>query len=351
MVFKLDILDEDTLHEHIFSRYVELERHADALKQDLGIQSRTETTIEIDIEPPITLPDIDSLALIDKSEKSKNRKLRKVKKRNKNRNDEERYNVIIEQSISDLNSTVSNNNSTTGYVLWSSTPFFLRWLLYNKNTLPFRQQNTDDIINIPPMYSQGKTSRVGIIELGTGISSLMSVVLSNHVDQYICTDQKGILNKLKYNMRENLNQVTRRVCQSETLGITLQETNGNGEEDEKVRRPNVTIEIEELDWETFKIGENTDYLANLQDNCNIIYILAMDVIYNEYLIRPFLETLTKIRTYFSSDIRVKCLIGIHLRSQDIVTQFLESAITDFHLPITYINDPTLEQSRYSLYLI
>ena len=352
MVFKLDLLDEDSLHEHIFSRYVELERHADELKQDLGIQSRTETTIEIDIEPPIILPEIDSLTLTDKSEKSKGKKSRKTKKRNKNRNDEERYNIIIEQSISDLNSTVSNNNSTTGFVLWSSTPFFLRWLLYNNNALPFREQTNDNSINIPPIYSQDKTYRVGIIELGTGISSLMSIILSNHVNQYISTDQKGILNKLKYNIRENLNQVTKRVCQSETLGIlSSEDVSETDEDDTSPRRPIVTIEVEELDWETFKISENTEYLINLQQNCNTVYILAMDVIYNEYLIRPFLETLTKLRSYFSTDIQVKCLIGIHLRSQDIVTQFLETAITEFHLPITYINDLTLEQSRYSLYLI
>lgn len=353
MVFKLDVLDDDNLHEHIFSRYVELERNADTLKQDLGIQSRTDTTIEIDIEPPIPLPDIASLSLIDKDKKSQNKKLRKSKKRDKNRKDEERYNIIIEQSISDLNSTVSNNNSTTGYVLWSSTPFFLRWLLYDKNALPFRQQTTDDSLIIPPMYSQYTTNRVGIIELGTGVSSLMAIILSNHVDQYICTDQKGILNKLKYNIRENLNQVTKRMCQSETLGIIKSEASNEIDEDDiNPRRPIVTIEVEELDWETFKIGQNTEYLTTIQENCNTIYILAMDVIYNEYLIRPFLETITKLREYFSDDdIEVKCLIGIHLRSQDIVTQFLESAITDFHLPVTYINDPILEQSRYSLYLI
>ncbi|SMN20692.1 similar to Saccharomyces cerevisiae YLR137W RKM5 Protein lysine methyltransferase [Maudiozyma saulgeensis] len=368
MVFQLLSLDEDTLHEHIFERYVELERNSANLKQDLGIQSRTGTTIEIDIEPP----------LLTTATKTIRKKKKNKVKQNGSRTDIELYNVVVEQSLSDLNSSVSNNNSTTGYVLWSSTPFFLRWLLYNDESEPLRHPsesikvvNIDqDMIKIPPIYSEINDTKVGIIELGTGISPLMAVILSNHVDYYICTDQRGILNKLKQNIKENISQISRRECISKSLEIKRSEIQIEYESDtiesnENKKRYNrasktstVSIEVEELDWEKFDISVNHPYLNQIRDDCDTIYIIAMDVIYNEYLIEPFLNTITNLRKYLSKNTKgtaviqeVKCLIGVHLRSQDIVTEFLEQAIINHELPVYSISDSSLDASRYAFYLI
>lgn len=377
MVFQLAPLNEDTLYEHIFERYVELERNSANLKQDLGIQSRTATTIEIDIEPPPVVLE----------------KKKRKKRQNERRADAELYNVVVEQSLSDLNSSVSNNNSTTGYVLWSSTPFFIRWLLYSDESKPFRflcdavevtnnrslgddddDDDNEQNVEIPPLYSvRNENSRVGIIELGTGISPLMAVILSNHVDHYVCTDQRGILNKLKQNIKENVSQVTRRECISKSLGIerrevestletTEQEDNSNkrGSINSKSSRNSATvsIEVEELNWEKFDPKVNHPYLTQVKDNCDTVYIVAMDVIYNEYLIEPFLTTIINLRSFFSDADKqrttppnVRCLIGVHLRSQDIVTQFLEQAVINHELSVYSIADNALDASRYAIYLI
>lgn len=351
MSVKLVSLDEDSLYEHIFERYVELGRHTESLKQDLGIQQRDASTLEIDIEPP--LPSVDSI--------------KPRKRKGSKRTEGERYNILVEQSLSDLNSSVSNNNSTTGYVLWSSTPFFLRWLLYNPEAQPFREgSNVVEIMEregtatIPSMYSStsARQESVGILELGTGISPLMASVLCNHVSAYVCTDQRGILNRLKYNLKENLSQITRRQCISATLGIESEiesaaPENDDGEEMYRTRRkPMVQLEVQELDWEKFDAKTPHPYLDQLSSSCGTVYILAMDVIYNEYLIDPFLNTLSALRNYFSeNNITVSCLVGVHLRSQDIVTQFLEQAVIEHELPVQYIHSTTIEESRYALYLV
>lgn len=364
MGFGLLKLDEDTLYEHLFDRYVGLERNVDELKQDLGIQERSSTRIEIDFEPPV----------LQEVELTKEKKGTSRKKKSRSKTEGERYNLVIEQSITDLKSTVSNNNSTTGYVLWSSTPFFINWLLYNEGALPFREgsdvtvlgsfselDDAKNTISIPSLYSKEK--KVGILELGTGISPLLSVILANHVDEYVCTDQRGILNKLKSNIRENLSEINKRECISKTLNISNEyeeeenksSTIADINENKIIHRKNkssVCIEVEELDWEKFSSKVPHPYLERLSNENDTVYIIAMDVIYNEYLIEPFLQTLSQLRKHFiNASTEVRCIIGIHLRSQDITTQFLEHAITQQKLQLYHVVDSTIEGSRFAFYYI
>ena len=119
-----------------------------------------------------------------------------------------------------------------------------------------------------------------------------------------------------------------------------------------------SIEVEELNWEKFDPKVNHRYLTQVKDNCDTVYIVAMDVIYNEYLIEPFLTTIINLRSFFSDADKqrttppnVRCLIGVHLRSQDIVTQFLEQAVINHELSVYSIADNALDASRYAIYLI
>lgn len=359
MAFQLVRLDEDSLYEHIFERYVELERHTATLKQDLGIQQRDASTLEIDIEPP---EPSDEVVRVKKSGRRRRKGDRPAEDEGA-RTYDERYSVVVEQSLSNLNSSVSNNNSTTGYVLWSSTPFFLRWLLYSAEAQPFRNGNvavevegaSEDTIIVPGMYS-GAQGDVGILELGTGISPLLASVLCNHVSGYVCTDQRGILNKLKQNLRENVSQITRRRCVSASLDIENEPEGAILEELEEPsrarRKPTVRLEVQELDWEKFSADVPHPYLDQLATECETVYILAMDVIYNEYLIGPFLRTLSALRDLFGKkQTRVRCLVGVHLRSQDIATRFLEQAVVEYELPVHSIRGAAIDQSRYALYLV
>ncbi|EHN01234.1 YLR137W-like protein [Saccharomyces cerevisiae x Saccharomyces kudriavzevii VIN7] len=223
MAFKLWALDEDTIYEHVFERYMQLEAQCGTLPQDLGIQDRSKGVLELAIEPL-----------------SRQRKKR-VRRRNKTGLIEEdlgvavdSYHVSIEQSISSLHSSRDNDNSTTGYVVWSTTPFFINWLLYSGSAAPFRLGTQVEVVNgssceghtleLPKLINLSGTDRSkrGILELGAGISGILPVILGNFVDVYVSTDQRGILNKLKHNIRENLSQLTRRQCVSRTLQSGVQ---------------------------------------------------------------------------------------------------------------------------------
>ncbi|CAR28866.1 ZYRO0F13772p [Zygosaccharomyces rouxii] len=318
MVFHLKPFDVDNIHEHIFDRYTLLESLADGLSQDLGIHQRDEI-VQVDIEPPITT---------------------KVKGKRKASKGLQPYNFTIRQSIAGLNSS-SNANSTTGYVLWSTTPTFARWLLYDGNALPLREEDTDT--SIPAIFSGSKSTAV--VELGSGISGILPIVLGDQVDHYVCTDQKGILSKLKYNIEENLLQFNRRRCISEFLQI---EPPSN----EDQQRRNTRLEIMELDWEKFNGPTAQTHLTRISEECSTVHIVAMDVIYNDFLIDPFLKTLNHLRNYYLNEgLITHCIVGIHLRAQDVVEAFLERAILEYNLPICSVEDPFLEKTRVSLYYI
>lgn len=254
-----------------------------------------------------------------------------------------------------MHSQVDNDNSTTGYVLWSTTPFFLKWLLYDKGAQPLRDGSEVSIIDledeksdlkmyIPPLLNLSdkeiNSNHITVIELGAGISGILPVLLSNFVNNYICTDQRGILNKLKHNIKENLLQLNRRKCVSASLGLSQDDP-----EDGEMRK--VNLEVLPLDWETFKIPEQYPDLLRAKTISNIVYILAMDVIYNEYLIDPFLKTLKTLMQFFAE--KAHCIVGIHLRDQDVVVQFLEKAMLEYQLSVYHVVDPTLQSSRFSLY--
>lgn len=51
MAFKLWLLDEETIYEHVFERYTQLEGQSGKLAQDLGIQDRRGGVLEITFEP------------------------------------------------------------------------------------------------------------------------------------------------------------------------------------------------------------------------------------------------------------------------------------------------------------
>ncbi|CCE61230.1 hypothetical protein TPHA_0A01470 [Tetrapisispora phaffii CBS 4417] len=379
MDLTLLLLDEDSLHDHVFERYIELNSNSETLKQDLGILNRSETTLTIDIEPYIGLDDT--------SRSNGNSKNDRTKKRDKNRSKKKEsafnndfYSLNIEQSLTSLNSSKDNNNSTTGYVLWSTTPFFLRWLLYHPTASVFRNGGdleviamdsqiealklphhsiVDSKLKVPPIINYDNSNREGfdcsIIELGSGVSGMTAVVLSNFVNDYIATDQKGIISKLKQNISENLVQISKKECVSRSMDIGSEIVLEQNSETEAHKKPVVNLEVMPIDWETFDISKPAllpmDFIR-ISQSSNVVTIIAMDVIYNEYLIDYFLKTLIQLIDFFKKkNIQTHCLIGIHLRSQDIITEFLEKAIIENDLKVFSLTNDYLNSSRFSFYYI
>lgn len=324
MALKLQKLDQNLVHEHICERYIELGIHAESLGQDLGIYDKAGAETSVDIEPP----------LASSKKRSKRKQIPTIL--------DDRYNLSVQQSLTSLHSNRDNNNSTTGYVLWSTTPFFLRWLLYDLEAAPLRTGGFVDDFAISGMLEPSTF----ILELGGGTAGVMPVVLGNYVGSYICTDQRGLISKMQSNIRDNLLQLNKRRCFSNTLGITPPA-------DEDSNDQLVRLETVPLDWEKFKISEfATAPGSQPQRGCSTAYIVAMDVVYNDYLIDPFLRTLSQLlKFYRSKGITTHCLVGIHLRAQEVVADFLEKAIEKHDLPFSYIQAKSLESSRFSMYFI
>nr|A7TTV0.2 RecName: Full=Ribosomal lysine N-methyltransferase 5 [Vanderwaltozyma polyspora DSM 70294] len=318
-------LDEESLYDHIFERYTLLTSNNDSLKQDLGIVDRTVSKITIDIDQ------------FDFNNKKSNNDF---------------YSIEINQPITSLNSSSVNNNSTTGYVVWSTTPFFTRWLIFHSNASIFRNGGSielidqDDELKLPPMFSNS----VGLLELGSGIAGILPVTLGNFVGSFIATDQIGILSTLKTNILENLSQLNRKIVTSRSLNLNL-----DVDESTLLKRSLLSLECLPLDWELFDIKDTTKLdpaLLSLFKEKETIYVLAMDVIYNEYLIESFLSTIQNLKSLaFKFNVNLNCLIGIQLRSEEVTTLFLEKAIIDYEMKVYYIQDNILESSRFSIYMI
>ncbi|QLQ82358.1 hypothetical protein HG537_0H01190 [Torulaspora globosa] len=320
MVLRLLKLEGEFIDEHICERYIELESRTETLKQDLGIVNSGVTTIDVDFEPSVTAK-------------------RKSKKRDPNEGLSDRYYLEISQAITSLHSSKDNDNSTTGFVLWSTTPFFIRWLLYDPEARPFRAGGYVGDVAIPPILS----SSTAVVELGGGTSGILPIVLGNYVAAYICTDQKGLINGMKSNITRNLLQLNKRRCVSKSLQIDSSPNPAD-------TKPTVNLETIPLDWE----NPHLDNLPEIQlaSNCSTIYIVAMDVIYNDYLIDPFLETLSGLLQHFQSrNINIHCLIGVHMRAQEVVTDFLNKAMLQYNLPVHYIDCDAIRASRFSIYFI
>ncbi|SGZ40935.1 uncharacterized protein HGUI_03135 [Hanseniaspora guilliermondii] len=323
--------DEDSIYQHINERYSLMNDNSDIINQDLGIiDDKTESiTIEIDFQKET-----------NKSDKKK----KKVTKSLSN------YTIELKQSLTSLKSNV-NGNSTTGFVVWQSTRFFLNWLL-NHNGLSFLDWNNKQ-------YS--------FIELGTGVNCSNSIILSNYSkDYFISTDQKGILNKLEENSRNNLNeiQIYNKTCKylSET-----QIKDGNVQTKEKffisksLKKNEFLLdlsyqnlfhyEIEHLDWcdnityDSFIICHGT--MIKAIDSK--LVVLAVDVIYNEFLIMPFLKTLKKLLSFKPSS---EALVVLQLRDESIILDFLFEAL-ELGIYVQTIDDAGSELiigcSRHAIY--
>lgn len=339
MSFKLLKLDPDTVYEYVFERYTALNSNADDIRQDLGIENSKNKNLIVEIAGDF-----------NKEGKTTGAKSGKRKKGKPTSQTDTFYTFEVNQQLTSLHSNVDNGNSTTGYVLWSLTPFFVKWLLFNNNSLPMREPTSVEVITadgdnlesmkIPTLLNE----TTNVLELGCGISSILPLICCNHVRKYICTDQRGILGGLKANLITNLGQVNRREIVSSTLNIDKEVR----EEEEERKKDETVLEVLPLDWELFPKTSDKSMDPNIKSMTDPIYIVAMDVIYNEYLIDPFLDTLSTLLHHFKHN--ASALVGFHLRSDDIVQQFLEKTL-DRDLQVYVIQDKSWTNSRYDLYYI
>ncbi|KAF0278673.1 hypothetical protein FOG50_00481 [Hanseniaspora uvarum] len=220
------IENEDLIYEHINERYALMSENSNKIKQDLGIINDKEEKVIIEID------------YITKGKKLTGTK-KKLKQRASN------YRIELNQSLTSLKSN-TNGNSTTGFVVWQSTYFFITWLL-----------NHDGL-----KFLNWESKNINIMELGSGIN-----------------------------------------CNSDLFHY----------------------EVGILDW-----CDNTTYQEFIYNYGSIISgtnanmtILAVDVIYNEFLIVPFLKTIKDILTYKKN---ADALVVLQLRDESIIIDFLTETL-------------------------
>ncbi|KAL6927561.1 hypothetical protein ACO0SA_004183 [Hanseniaspora valbyensis] len=306
---------EDLIYEHINERYGLMSENAEDIKQDLGIinDKQDKLTIEIDYQESVK----------DIAQPNKNRK-KKSKPSVVNKN----FNIELEQLPTSLKSN-TNGNSTTGFVVWQSTFFFLNWLLKHKGK-SFLNWDAD--------------KNVDIIELGTGINCSNSIVLANFTRNfYISTDQKGILNKLKMNCLNNLKEI-KKYNNTNKLNIASLEINNSSKQfrssslniniqtDNETEGDDFRYEVLHLDWCDDATYQNfiseTDFIKN--NDKDLLSILAVDVIYNEFLIAPFIKTVERLLKLRKDS---QAIVVLQLRDESIIIDFLSECLPYFNIDV------------------
>lgn len=219
------------------------------------------------------------------------------------------HDLTIKQSLSSLNS--NSQSSSTGFICWQTTSFLVDWILTNP---------------LCPFYSIFKDAKLrnnlSILELGTGISSIIASIIGPRTKNYIATDQKHILKLSKENFNNN-------VVSNNFSSSTLNKKAINSVS-------NSTINFIDFDWEFPEQGL-LEYFSLSDHEVMPDLIIACDTIYNDYLISPFLNTCKKLLNDVNG-----ILVGIQLRDEGVMETFLHETLKSklklYYIPINQLSN-------------
>jgi hypothetical protein len=180
------------------------------------------------------------------------------------------------------------DSGTTGAVLWKVSPLVAQWLTSKPAALYQTRILSEDAT---------------VVELGCGITGLIGIAMSPHVDTYVLTDQAYISRRIHDNIAKSMS--TRK---------------GRG-------ASNAALRFVELDWETDKPSRAG---LSLRPGQNLDLIIACDCIYNDFLIKPFVQTMVDLcRLNVGSSKSTAVLVAQQLRDSSIFEDFMASFLGDF----------------------
>jgi hypothetical protein len=195
----------------------------------------------------------------------------------------------------------NTDGGTTGAVLWKVTPLVAAWL----NEDNFLWQNS--IL----------TDKATIVELGCGISGLIGLSVAPLVNQYILTDQSYVMKQLRQNIVGNQSFSSTRMPRKGKSPANIS--------------PKAVPESLTLDWET----DSAINVRNaLGDRHGVTLLLACDCIYNDFLVKPFVQMCLEICALHSqaqSQAPTVVLVAQQLRSDEIFLEWLRAMTTHFHV--------------------
>jgi len=159
-----------------------------------------------------------------------------------------------------------------------------------------------------------------VIELGCGIAGVIAVTLARKVGKYIATDMSYVLRGLRRNLDAN--------------GVDWLDVAKPAQEDPKVGKSSRKkgrggtgkvggrVQVLELDWAESSVESLPTLLGSMDD---LRCILACDCVYNEALVKPFVETCAALcRLTEHAQYPAVCVIAQQLRSDHVFEAWLQA---------------------------
>lgn len=218
----------------------------------------------------------------------------------------------IQQSPGLLRS--DRKNGTTGAVAWQSAYRCAEWLAESSKlaSLLFKPNSI-------------------VMELGCGINPLIALTVGDRVPiQYFATDQEYTLKLFSKNLHANTPKSGVRLG-ADTTTITR-------EKETRQSRGTSTVDVCALDWERDDPVRGQPWSRiqpsnanNIDDPSGIDVLLACDCIYNESLVKAFVDTCIDICTMRRGRTPTRCLVIQQLRSSDVVLDWMLLMLRSFEL--------------------
>jgi len=173
--------------------------------------------------------------------------------------------LTIHQNPSLLKS--NRPGGTTGAVLWEVTQHFAEWMVSPSN----------------PMLKHGiLDSTSTVLELGSGITGLIGIVMAPFIKRFIFTDQEYVLKMLQKNIDENA---------ATAPGVTMNKDRKHkiktAGQQQHIAGTSNHMEVIALDWEVSSLQQLPKLLGG---HDGVDAVLAVDCVYNEALVRPLVQT-------------------------------------------------------------
>lgn len=208
--------------------------------------------------------------------------------------------------------SAARKGGTTGAVLWKVSPAVARWLLSEKNVL----------------WRAGILHHEAtVVELGCGITGIIGISLHGMVATYLLTDQEYVLKRLQANIDANIRKASRETSQQRGR-----------------------LEIAALDWEADSASNLRSTIGN---DAAIDLVIACDCIYNDFLIKPFVESCVDVCKLSKSG-RTLVVIAQQLRSDDVLSEWLCTSMQYFDIwrvPDDQLSGELASGSGYVVHLL
>ncbi|KXG54060.1 uncharacterized protein PGRI_072040 [Penicillium griseofulvum] len=220
--------------------------------------------------------------------------------------------------------------------LWKITPLFAEWVTNPSN----------------PLWANALLSQTStVVELGTGISALVALVLAPSVHHYIATDQEYVRKLFRTNLEANAS-VSVSSSNSKAKAKSKGSKSSKSKPTSSPAKPIDNISFTTLDWETDQAASLKECMepgdAHGQDgeeedeDKGFDLLISCDCIYNEALVAPFVRTCAEIcrlrpayvagsEEQISHRKPTVCIIAQQQRSPDVFETWLRETMREFRV--------------------